>query len=138
MELDLEWDVPLYYRVGAEERLCAIDVFHEFNWRDVFPDERTQFKNGKSLATFVQDKCPPGKTPALLLTLRDDVRQGLRQTDHFSIFVVNLAEYRAAEADAAVSYLANHLDVDITDIEQLQEVAESADPQLQDVHRVVA
>lgn len=130
MELDLEWGVPLYHRVGAEERLCGIDVFHEFNWRDVFPDERTQFKNGKSLAKFVQDKCPPGKTPALLLTLRDDGRQGLRQTDRFSVFVVNLAEYRAAEGDAAVSYLANHLDVDITDIEQLQELAESADPHL--------
>lgn len=57
-------------------------------------------------------------------------RQGLRQTDRFSVFVVNLAEYRAAEGDAAVSYLASHLDVDITDIEQLQRLAESADPHL--------
>lgn len=130
MELDLEWDVPLHHRVGAEERLCRIDVFHEFRWRDVFPDERTQFKNGKSLAKFVQEKCSPGKTPALLLTLRDEVRQGLRQTDRFSLFVVNLAGYRAAEGDAAVSYLATHLGVDITDIEQLQGLAESADPQL--------
>jgi len=47
--------------MGAEERLCGIDVFYEFPWLDVFPDERTQFKNGKSLAKFVQDKCPPGK-----------------------------------------------------------------------------
>jgi hypothetical protein len=130
VELDLDWDVPLHHRVGAEERLCGIDVFHEFRWRDVFPDERTQFRNGKSLASFVRDKCPPGKSPALLLTLRDDVRQGFRQTDRFSVFVVNLAEYRAAEGDAAVSYLANHLDVDITDIEQLQKLAESADPHL--------
>jgi hypothetical protein len=130
MRLDLPWDVPLYHRVGAEERLCGIDVFYEFSWRDQFPDERTQFKNGKSLAKFVQEKCPAGKTPALLLTLRDDVNQGLRQTDRFSVFVVNLAEYRAAEGDAAVSYLANHLGVDITDIEQLQELAHSADPHL--------
>lgn len=130
MILDLEWDVPLFHRVGAEERLCGIDVFHEFRWRDVFPDERTQFKNGKSLATFVQAKCPPGKTPALLLTLRDGVRQCLHQTDRFSVFVVNLNEYRAAEGDTAVSYLAAHLDVDITDIEQLKNVAESADPEL--------
>lgn len=130
MKLDLDWDVRLYHRVGAEERLCGIDVFHEFEWRDVFPDERTQFKNGKSLAKFVKEECPPGQTPALLLTLRDDVRQGLRQTDHFSVFVVNLAEYRAAEGDAAVSYLARHLDVDITDVEQLQRLAESADPYL--------
>lgn len=46
------------------------------------------------------------------------------------MFVANLPEYRAAEGDAAVSYLASHLDVDITDIEQLQELAESADPHL--------
>jgi hypothetical protein len=130
MKLDLDWDVELDHRVGAEDRLCGIDVFYEFNWLDVFPDERTQFKNGKSLATFVKHKCPAGRTPALLLTLRPGVRQGLIQTDLFSVFVVNLAEYRAAEGDAALSYLAGHLDVDITEIEQLQHLAESADPHL--------
>jgi hypothetical protein len=121
-------DGPLHHRVGAEERLCGIDVFHDFRWRDVFPDERTQFKNGKSLASLVIANCPPDKTPALLLTLDTDVRQGLRHTEHFSVFVVNLLEYRAAAGDTALSYLANHLDVDITDIERLQTVAESADP----------
>ncbi len=130
MKLDLEWNGPLHHRVGAAERLCGIDVFHDFTWRDVFPDGRTQFKNGRSLAKFVQEKCPPGKTPALLLTLRDDVQQGLRQTDRFSVFVVNLPEYRAAAGDAALSYLASHLGVDITDVEQLQELADSTDPQL--------
>lgn len=63
VELDLDWDVPLLHRVGAEERLCGIDVFHEFDWLDVFPDERTQFKNGKCLAKFVKERCPRGKTP---------------------------------------------------------------------------
>lgn len=130
MDLDLEWDRPLHHRKGAEERLCGIDVFYEFRWRDVFRDERTQFRNGKSLATFVKDRCPPGKTPALLLTLRDNVQQGLRHTERFAVFVVNLTEYRSAESDAAVSYLANHLDVDITDIEQLQKLADAADPKL--------
>jgi hypothetical protein len=128
VKIDFTWDDPLFYRYGADERLCGILVFYDFDWRDVFPDERTQFKNGKSLAKFVQSKCPPGKTPALLLTLRDGVKQGFRQTDQFSICVVNIGEYRAAEGDAAISYLANHLDVDITDIERLEELAESADP----------
>lgn len=130
MELDLEWDVPLLHRKGAEERLCGIDVFHEFAWRDEFPDERTQFRNGKCLATFVQNNCPAGKTPALLLTLRSEPKRGLLQTDNFSVFVVNLYEYRASDGDAALSYLATHLDVDITGIEQLRAIADAADPDL--------
>lgn len=84
-------------------------MFHDFDWLDVFSDERTQFKNGKSLATFVLQKCAPGKKPALLLTQRDDVHQGLQRTDTCRVFVVNIDEYRAAEGDAAVSYLATHL-----------------------------
>jgi hypothetical protein len=130
VRLDLDWDVPLEHRKGAEERLCGIDVFHEFGWLDVFPDERTQFKNGKALAKFVKNKCPPGKTPALLLTLREDVKQGFEQTENFAVFVVNIGEYRTSEGDAALSYLANHLDVDITDIERLHEITASADPEL--------
>jgi hypothetical protein len=130
VDLDLEWDVPLLHRKGAEERLCGIDVFHEFAWHDEFPDERTQFRNGKCLATFVQNNCPAGKTPALLLTLRSEPKQGLVHTDKFSVFVVNLHEYRASDGDAALSYLATHLDVDITDIEQLRAIADAADPDL--------
>jgi hypothetical protein len=128
VEIDFTWDVELYYRQGAEERLCGILVFYDFQWLDVFPDERTQFRNGKSLARFVQEKCPPGKRPALLLTVRDGVKQGFRETDRFAFCVVNIREYRAAEGNAAVSYLANHLDVDLTEIERLRELAESADP----------
>jgi hypothetical protein len=130
MDLDLAWDWPLQHRKGAEERLCGIDVFHEFDWLDVFSDERTQFKNGKCLARFVQEHCPAGKTPALLLTLRKDIKQGLRQSEKFAVFVVNITEYRATDGDAALSYLATHLEVDITDIEQLEELAEATDPEL--------
>ncbi|HEY1775891.1 MAG TPA: Shedu anti-phage system protein SduA domain-containing protein [Solirubrobacteraceae bacterium] len=130
MQLDLEWPVTLRHRKGAEDRLCGIDVFHDFDWRSVFSDERTQFRNGKCLAKLVQDRCPTGKTPALLLTLRDGERQGLRQTDNFAVFVVHLAEYRSSDGDAAMSYLAAHLDVDITDIEELQRIAAATDPAL--------
>ncbi len=128
LTLDLDWDVPLNHRKGGETRLCGIDVYHEFEWLDVFPDERTQFKNGQCLAKFVQEKSPEGKTPALLLTLRDGVTQGFRQTSKFLVFVVNLQEYRATNGDAARSYLAGHLGVDITEIDQLHELAGSADP----------
>jgi Domain of unknown function (DUF4263) len=130
MELDLEWPEPLQHRTGAEERLCKIDVFYDFPWRSRFRDERTQFKNGKSLATLVIARCPQSKTPALRLTARHDVPKGPQQTETFFVFVVNIDEYRAAESNAAVSYLANHLDVDITDIKQLRELADAADPNL--------
>jgi hypothetical protein len=129
MELDLDWDVPLKHRKGSETRLCGIDVYYEFEWLNVFRDQRTQFTNGQCLAKFVQEKCPAGKRPALLLTLRDDLLQGFRVTANFLVFVVNLPEYRASAGDAALSYLANHLEVDITNLDQLHELAASADPE---------
>jgi hypothetical protein len=125
---DLDWDVKLYHRQGSEKRLCGIDVFHEFKWLTVFPDRRTQFKNGQALANFVRKSCPPGKTPALLLTLRDDVKQGFVNTPSLLVCVVNIQEYRRTEGDAALSYIAGHLALDITEIDQLHQLAASADP----------
>lgn len=50
MELDLKWDPPLKSRWGAPQRLHGIRVFHDFEWRDVFPDERSghTFSEGRS------------------------------------------------------------------------------------------
>lgn len=129
VELDLKWPKALRHRSGAQRRLLGIDVFHDFDWLSVFTSQRTQFRNGQSLATFVCRNCPPDKQPALLLTL-DDVEQGLRVTERFAVFVVNLPEYRAADGDAAVSYLATHLGFDLTKVEQLQSLAKSMDPAL--------
>lgn len=128
MDLDLEWDLPLRHRRGASERLCGIDVFFDFEWLEEFPDERAQFRNGMCLAAFVRKNTPSGKTPALLLTVRPEPKQGFRHTDTFCVFVVNLREYRATAENAALSYLAAHLDVDITDVDRLQKLASTADP----------
>lgn len=130
MDLDIEWDVKLYHRKGGETRLCGIDVFYDFKWLDVFPDRRTQFRNGQCLAKFVQDKCPSGKTPALLLTLRPEVKQGLRHTPNFLLCVVNLPEYTSTDGNAATSYIATHLAIDVADIDQLNELASTADPEV--------
>ena len=130
MELDLEWEPELAHRVGGAKRLGGINVFHDFPWLDVFTDERTQFRNGKCLAAFVKQKCPADKTPALLLTRDSEVVQGIRQTDNFWVYVVNIDEYRGAESDAALSYLASHLELDIADITELRELVEGADPQI--------
>jgi hypothetical protein len=124
MELELEWDRPLKHRRGATERLCGIDVFHDFEWLDVFPDERTQFRNGQRLAKHVRDDCPPGKTPALLLTLRDEPEEGGRVAGPHYVLVVNLRNYLArADADAAAAYLANRLGPGLTRARRFTEVA---------------
>jgi hypothetical protein len=128
--LDLTWDVPLRHRQGSETRLAGVDVYYEFKWRDVFPNWRCQFKNGQCLAERVRDLCPPGKKPALLLTLRDDVKQGFRHTPGLLVFVVNVAEYRLTTGDAALSYIASHLGVEITELDQLQELVSAADPEV--------
>ena len=128
LTLDLEWDVQLSHRRGSKTRLAGIDVYYEFKWRDLFPSERAQFKNGQCLAEFVRDNCPAGKRPALLLTVRDGRTQGFRETPEFLVFVVNLVEYRASAGDAARSYLLSHLGIELTEISQLHELAASADP----------
>lgn len=129
MTLDLTWDEKLYHRQGGETRLAGVDVYYEFKWREVFPNGRSQFKNGQCLAELVRDLCPPGKKPALLLTLRD-VKQGFRHTPKFLVFVVNVPEYRSTTGDAARSYIAGHLGVEITEVDQLQDLVASADPEV--------
>lgn len=123
-DLDLDWQPPLQARWGAHERLCGIRVFHDFRWRDVFPDERTQFKNGMVLAQLVKQRCPEGIVPALLLTRRADAEQGFLETDTHLLCVVNIDEYRSTEGDAATAYVASHLSVGL---EQLRELTELSD-----------
>ncbi len=111
MELDLEWDRPLWRRWGAPRRLGGILVFHDFKWRDVFPDERTHFRHGQKLAEGVQRRCPDALVPALLLTRRTDVEQGLVTTPTHFLYLLNIDEWLGAEDDFALAYLATHLAV---------------------------
>jgi hypothetical protein len=53
---------------------------------------------------------------------------GFLHTPKFLVFVVNLPEYRATDGDAASSYIAAHLGVDVTDIELLNDLAAAAEP----------
>ena len=61
MTSPIPWDPPLSFRWGAEERMCGIRVFHDFVWKDIFPNERTQFRNGQCLAKLIIENCPEGK-----------------------------------------------------------------------------
>jgi len=128
-ELAVEWDPPLRYRPGARERLCGIQVFYDFPWLQLFPDQRTQFRHGRVLAETTRQRCPGGLTPALLLTRRRDVDQGFAQTDEHFYCVVNIDEYTTAEGDAATAYIANHLGVGLEEVQSLQELSQLGSPE---------
>jgi Domain of unknown function (DUF4263) len=120
----IDWDRPLEHRRGSPNRLDGIDLYYDFAWRDVFRDERAQFRHGKALALLVRDECPEGKVPALLLTTRDEMDERTIETDSEYVVVVNLPRYLAqATADAAVSYYAYRTGSAITRIAQLRELA---------------
>ncbi|HUA10414.1 MAG TPA: Shedu anti-phage system protein SduA domain-containing protein [Solirubrobacteraceae bacterium] len=124
MPLDLQWDRTLRRRQGGAIRLAGIDVYYDFDWLHVFPDNRAQFRNGQCLANRVKDDCPAGKTPALLLTDRDEIKERAVETDEHYILILNLPRYlKVAEADAALSYLANAVG---TGIARLGDVADLA------------
>lgn len=121
-----DWDPPLEHRKGAPCRLLGIDVYHDFSWTDLMPDERTQFRNGQCLAQLAMSDCPADKQPALLLTTRTDVAETPLETDTQFFLVVNLPRYLSqATSDAAASYYAHQLHTGITGIARLGELASS-------------
>lgn len=128
LALDLEWDLPLENRQGGATRLGGIDLYYEFDWDDYFTSQRAQFRNGQCLARLVRETCPADKTPVLLLTARDEVPEGVRETDEHYVFVLNLPRYREATADAALSYLAYRLGR--SEISHLNELLEAAHPEV--------
>lgn len=128
MALDLEWDRPLRSRWGAPKRLGGIRVFHDFVWLDVFPDERTHFRHGQKLAEVVQRRCPDRLTPALLLTRRTDVEQGIRTTERYFLYVLNIDEWLGAPEDFALAYLATHLAVEPENLSRFANLSLIGDP----------
>jgi hypothetical protein len=127
MPLDLPWERPLHYKRGATTRLAGIDVYYDFDWLSIFPDNRAQFRNGQCLAEHIRDECPEGKTPALLLTASDDVKEGAVETESHYVLILDFPRYlKSAEGDAAVSYLANSVGAGITRLGELVELADAS------------
>jgi hypothetical protein len=119
------WPRKLYKRRGSPQRLAGLTVYYDFRWRDRFPDRRTQFRNGQSLARLIRAECPEGKTPALLLTLDALADEAPILTDDEYIAVVRLDEYlNEATGDPATSYYARNLDR-ITDTSHFRRIADS-------------
>lgn len=106
--------------------MCGIRVYHDFPWTSVFPDERTQFKNGLSLAKLVIEDCPSEKEPALLLTVDDSASEGALETANEYVVVVRLHHYLAeAGSDAAAAYYAHNVSNRITQLTLLEQVSNS-------------
>jgi hypothetical protein len=123
----VDWEVPLQHRRGGPTRLGGLDIYYDFEWSELFPNGRAQFKNGQCLARLIREDCPEGKIPALLLTTRN-VDEGPIETDSHFVVVLNLPRYRAtATPDAAASYYAHRLDSGITGIAKLRQLASQPD-----------
>jgi hypothetical protein len=127
MREQLDWDRPLKFRRGARERLRGIELYYDLDWSQHFPDRRAQFRGGQNLADLVIRDCPDGKRPALLLTDRDDVQQGGRQTDDHHLVVINLPQYvaRAEDPGTAQAYLASLLGAGITLAKRFSELTQA-------------
>lgn len=103
-------------------------MFHDFKWVDVFPDERTHFRHGQKLAEGVQRRCPEGLVPALLLTRRTDIEQGLVTTPTYFLYVLNIDEWLSAEDDFGLAYLATHLAVEPENLGRFANLSLIGDP----------
>lgn len=122
--MTVPWITALRERRGGAQRLLGLKVYYDFAWRDLFPDELTQFKHGLSLARHVQADCPPGKQPALLLTIDDAAEEVPIETDEEYVVVVRLRDYlRQASGDAAAAYYANRSSGGVTGLARFRALA---------------
>lgn len=120
-----DWDRPLYERRGGLYRLDGIDVLYDFEWPDVMGHDRAQFPGGRSLALSVKKTCPRGKTPVLVLTVREDVNEVPRTDDEHFYAIVKITQYlEEAQSDQALTYWARKVESGMADIEHVKQLAE--------------
>jgi hypothetical protein len=109
------WPFDLYLGRGSPYRLGGITLIHDFQWDAEIGHNRREFRNGKRLASLVKKECPEGRQPVLLLTVREDVRQGTIALDHHWILVVNIRAYLAIPCpDAAKAFFTSRIRAPIT------------------------
>lgn len=124
-----EWDLSsLNLRRGGPRRLLGLKIYHDFVWAEIFPDNRSQFRNGLSLARLAKRAAPDGKEPALLLTLDDATDRTPIETEGEYILVVPIREYlKLDHADAAATYFANTIGPGLASLSRYSELAETPD-----------
>jgi hypothetical protein len=111
----------------GHKNLVGIHVYHDFPWREVFPSNMTHFRGGKSLARLVNRDCPAGKTPALLLTNKEDVIERGFVTETHYVLPVYIPRYLSQKhAEQADTYFAQGVAVTRPEIQR----ALQSDPEL--------
>jgi hypothetical protein len=120
--INLPWPAAIHWRKGSPEFLCGIVVYHDFLWQDEMGHRRGQFPNGKRLAHLANVECPSGKTPALLLTVREEVVAGRYENDSHFILIVNIRKYLSfTEVDVAIDFFVKQLRSRVTCLSDLED-----------------
>ncbi len=111
--------------VGGD-RLAYIPVYHDFNWEEVFSHNLPAFPNGKCLAHRVKKECPDGKSPALILTIRDDAHVMPVETDTHYAVVVKIKDYLSnPNYDPSASYFASASQIQLTKSGLLKQIMDN-------------
>ena len=120
--INLPWPTAIHWRKGTPEFLCGIAVYHDFRWQDIIGHSRGQFPNGKRLAHLANVECPSGKTPALLLTVREDVVAGKYENDSHFVLIVNIQKYLSfTEVNVAMDFFVKQLRSRVTCLSDLED-----------------
>ncbi len=115
-----DWPNGLCHFKGSAVRLCGIAVYYDFVWKAKFSHRRRTFTDGQQLAAFVKSNCPATKEAALLLTLRTDVKPGLRVTDTHYIAIVHLDTYLKCKTSPATTYFFSNLTTSLETLQQIE------------------
>lgn len=108
--MPVDWDPPLRRTAGGRFFLAGLVIYHDFEWKQVFPHGRGAFRGGRSLALATRKDCPAGKTPCLLLTTRHDVAPATKETDTHYVVIVPIKRYlRQSSGDRATTFFAKEL-----------------------------
>ena len=108
--MPVDWNPPLRRKTGGRKLLAGLDIYHDFDWKQVFKHGRGAFRGGRSLALAARKDCPPGKTPCLLLTTKDDVAPETKQTDTHYVVIVPIERYLGqSSGDTATTFFAKEL-----------------------------
>src|SRR6266487_2582400 len=84
---------------------CVMTSAHAKSWADVITHGMRQFSHGLRLAELARANCGQ-KTPALILTSKQDELEGAFETDTHHFIVVCLPRYlREADSNEAIAYL---------------------------------
>lgn len=118
--MPIDWPTKLQEEATTHESMSGVTVMWDFSWstetgKTRRRNERT-FTGGKRLAALVAQECASvtgGKlTPALVLTVLPDEREGPRQENGFYAVIVNIRAYmdfardRSRSRDIAAAYFA--------------------------------